>query len=411
MSERSRGTDRGPDNAGSSGNGGFSRRGFLRALGAGAVAGAAVLAGIRFSRDEERDDIPPAEDGVDRRSLQPEQGEAVPQNDQERKFNEYTPPPEGVIVKKFFKSGNRKTVIYIADEHPIDGADKQKLPKAFNAQRELYFIIEDIVRKYGQVPLVLENWPIGLTTQHIVEAKGDTFIEAGQDPDGVMKRIIGERDFSKRAEISHQSVGNNIVPGSMFAMLSYPDKVIPIGSVTMQELEELDALTRSFFSSSSAIDHPSEVKCSNTLTFAQAKDAFEKGKRGKSVVDCYCAVRHEVLAIVEAFFNDRLVLSPRREMVSALTVFDSGSDFAVIAAGINHIPESLKLLDERGDINYIVVSPRSIQDAFPRALTTPIVPTINLEDDKDGTCARRIQELQSEQQRRMIEQLLKDDEE
>ncbi len=338
---------------------------------------------------------------MEARDLQQESG---------NRLNEYTPPPEGVIVKKSIKLENRKTVIYIADEHPISMADRQKSPRAFQAQRELYLIIEDLVRKYGKVPVVLENWPIGLTTSHILETNGEVFAETSQDPDGVMKRIVAERDLSQRASIARNSVGNNIVPGSMFAMLAYPDRVIPVGSVTMEELQRIDVLDKAFFQVAQITEHPSEVQCGGALNFSQARDAFRKGKRTRNIVDCYCAVRDKILAIVDAFMEDRAVLAPKREMISAFSVLDQeNSDFVVVVGGLNHVPESLRLLDGESDVNYIVVSPKALGEHFPKALTVSGFPVIEFEDDKDGTCERRVQEMREQEQRKLIEELMRDD--
>lgn len=307
---------------------------------------------------------------------------------------DYAPPAEGVIIKSQLVDVRGKTVIFIPDAHPNPGMSPELLVEARQVQREVTALIEDLIQRYGKTPVVLENWPKGLTANDVKERPDDG---GGDDFDRdfeMVRRIAQEPNSAKRKTMASEAAANTLTPAGMLLMVTYQDEMIPLGSTTQEETEAVLESASQFGIMDRALRSPEEFMCTsetgeNTgLTLRQAMARFEKTgtKRPKNAVDCYCQFRQSAMAIREDFIQDRFIDAPRREVFAALD-YEGGEGFVVIVAGMNHLQEGLRLLDE-ARVNYLVLSPQTVAGRCPVYMREPAAPPeIPLKDDVRGTCA------------------------
>lgn len=302
-----------------------------------------------------------------------------------RGIEKYIPPAElGRVVAEKFDPKVTKTIIYFADRHPMSTDDSVGM----NVQSELYGMFEDIIERYGKLPMVIENWPDGIDySTSPIEVVAGLFQDIGADGNFVAT-LMAEPDFAKRREMLRGVVGKDIVPAGMYAMLSRKE-LVPLGSINPYEAVEVNQGIREMSFVNTVISDPSAVVCENNLEmkFAEAQRKFLEGKRSKAIVDCYCGTRLRVRNILDKFVHDRTVLAPGRECEAAARYLIDGGDFVIIVAGTNHIPESLRFM-ERAGVNYTVIAPKGIAKNFPAALTQIVKPDVDFADDANGTCAK-----------------------
>lgn len=292
----------------------------------------------------------------------------------------YTPPPEhGVIVRPFENFGGRKKIIYVVDEHPMDMSNAT----ALRSQREIYFLLRDMIAKFGQVPVVLEDLPIGVTAADMAAMPSDAKAEMDMDDTGTFLRLFETSDYAERVRIAEEMVGRSLVPAGMFAMAAHRE-IVAIGSTTPDEAVMLGKQLSDQEALIHALAHKDEVPCDDhgRLNLDLASRAFERGDRSDPVVACYCGVRAQMEAVVDEFLQDRYVLAPRRE-ISAAAGYPG--DFVVVIAGLHHLHNSMHLMADNG-LDFMVVAPRALEGRFPEAFGPPGRP-VTLLDDTAGTCA------------------------
>jgi len=295
-------------------------------------------------------------------------------------FLTYNPPADyGSVIERKFGPNNKKTILYVLDSHPQTMEDKESL----DVQVDLYLIFKDFIDRYGSLPMVIENWPIGakaedFTTSHFSD---ETDPYAGN---GLIKKIVGETDFEKRRTIVEASLGKTIVPAGMSAMFAYPE-LEPIGSVTPSELEYIDRSIGDLQLAQIALEYPEHFPCNKdgSLNLKKARELFEKGDLSEEILQCYCGTRGYLSYTIPAFFNDRFVQAPEREITAAI---NHNGNFTFVVAGTNHLPQALKIMKEK-DLNYVIIAPRSLTSKVPRVLDD--LPSLeNLPDDSNGSCEK-----------------------
>lgn len=292
----------------------------------------------------------------------------------------YMPPSEhGVIVRPFESFGGGKRIIYVVDEHPMDMSNAT----ALRSQREIYFLLRDMIAKFGQVPVVLENLPIGVTAADMAAMPAEAKAKMDMDDTGTFVRVFGTSNLGERRMIAEEMVGKSLMPAGMLAMGAHRE-IIPIGSTTP---DEAALIGRQLFDQEAlmhALAHRDEVPCDDRgrLNLDLASSAFERGDRLPSVVACYCGVRAQMEGVVSEFLRDRYELAPRRE-ISAAAGYPG--DFVVVIAGLHHLHRSMELMKDNG-LGFTVVAPRSLEGRFPEAFGPPGRP-VTLLDDEAGTCA------------------------
>ena len=279
----------------------------------------------------------------------------------------YNPPNQyGKIVKTKFNLGAKKTIIYIVDSHPLTMDDETSL----NVQKDLYFIYKDYIKKYGQLPMVVENWPVGAKAQdfNLSHFANDYDPNAGNS---ILRSLIKEDNIVKREQIAEESLGSNLLPAAMTAMFVYPE-LDTIGSVSRFDLENLDRNMKDMAFLQLAVDYPSQFPCNeeNTFTLADAEYSLKNGVQSNLAVECYCGIRAYLEHVIPNFMNDRFYEAPAKEINAAIK---HDSDVVMVVAGANHLPASLSLMD-KNNLNYVVVAPRSFETAVP--MTSQDLPKI-----------------------------------
>ncbi len=315
----------------------------------------------------------------------------------------YSPPAEfGSIVKRKIDPTVQKTIIYVLDSHPQRIDDLESV----NIQKDLYYIFKDYIAKYGTLSMVIENWLNGAEAD---DYNLDNLNNAYDDPhlgNGLIQELIKEKDFSKRQALVEENLGKTIVPAGMFAMFAYPE-LKPIGSVNQFQLEMINRSMEGMGLAQLALEYPQHFPCDETNTFslADARYSLERGVHSQEVVNCYCGVRSYLSYVIPAFMNGRFVEAPRREIKAAI---DNENDVVMVVAGVNHLPMSLELMDKE-DVNYLVVSPKSLSSAIPTSLKE--LPVLgNLPDDSQGTCKKFQDALQVRQNEEFVEWFMEDEE-
>lgn len=317
----------------------------------------------------------------------------------------YFPPPQhGVIVRPFESFGGQKKIIYVVDEHPMQMTDHT----ALTAQRDLYWILRDMIIKFGKVPVVFENLPIGVTAADMAAMPAEDKAAMDIDGSGDFARVFGISNLGERRMIAEEMVGKSLMPAGMFAMAAHRE-IIPIGSTTPDEAVLVGQQAIDQQALIHALGHRDEVPCDDRgrLNLDLASRAFERGDRSSSVVDCYCGVRAQMDGVVSEFLQDRYVEAPRRE-ISAAAGYPG--DFVVVIAGLHHLHRSMQLMGDNG-LDFMVVAPRSLEHRFPDAFGPPTRP-VTLPDDALGTCAqfeaRALEQLRRQQSDALMKWLMEE---
>ncbi len=247
-------------------------------------------------------------------------------------------------------------------------------------QRDLYYIFKDFIAQYAHLPMVIENWPKGVKAEDFNSGNFDDEVDPHLG-NGLMKKILSEEDLNERQKIVEANLGNTIVPAGMFSFAEFE----PIGSVTQSQLHSVHRSIEDVNFAQFIIDYPQDVPCNkdNSFNLGAARDRFLGANLNQEVVECYCGLREYLRQTVPRFFNDRFVKAPEREIDAAM---DYDKEFVVVVAGMNHLPQSLKIMDEQ-ELNYVIVSPASLDEKIPKVLDD--LPRFEIEsfpDDTTETC-------------------------
>lgn len=301
-------------------------------------------------------------------------------------FAEYTPPPEGRLIKQKLHSRDGKTVFFLHDIHvdPEESTGEQQ--ENLQVQKQLYAIVRDLVERYGRVGLVLEGWPHGATLQGLTAYFQSTPQSPDEDPQMLgMRKLLTEPNLQKRRQMAETMVGVTAMGAGLILMAAYPDQITTYGSdfdpvrETLQPAQDLDNMVF-------AVDHPEQIPCPHTqqFTVAGAIQRFPDLRKSTAVRDCYCEFRAYVENTVRDFEQSRFIDAPGREIRVAL---DAAEPVIAVIAGMNHAQEAMRLLDTNR-INGICVAPAVIAEEARDFLAHPHSPGIVIPpDDAYGTCA------------------------
>ncbi|MBI4232309.1 hypothetical protein HY605_03695 [Candidatus Peregrinibacteria bacterium] len=321
----------------------------------------------------------------------------LPEKREAYDFAAYEPPRDfglRIPVAKEFVPG-RKTVVYIVDKHPDPKfSNAAQLEEGKRVQRQLFFILKDILDKTGSLPMVVENWPYELEGMSFEEL--GTLTTEGMSPEeqGALIKIFQTPDLQEKMRLASENVGKDMVVGGMYMMAASP-RVKALGSVSAADIRAVMMRTDELTNAQYALEHPEQLLCgpNSKLNFGQAWKGFERGVRSPELVDCYCALRMQINGVVADFSRDRFVDAPRKEVARALRY---EGDFAVVVAGLNHLKEAMRQI-ESGEINVVLLAPKDMGSEFPAALREePKLSYVGPLDDKKGTCAKnepRLREL------------------
>lgn len=308
------------------------------------------------------------------------------------------PPRYGKVVDRYFDPKNTRTVVYIADHHALGGGQR-----GADTQRDIYLILEDIIRSQQSLPLVIEELPIGVEITDIISI----FLQSGGSDAELLRSIIQEPNIHKRQAMARDAVGKSNIPAPMFAIFARPE-VIPLGSSPQDGVDRYTELWNGMLAATRILHDLSVIKCpEGDMDLAAAQKKFLGGSKNKNIIACYCDIRARIDRALRDFEHSRFVEAPRNEMNAAFQYLQGGNDFVVVVAGVNHLPESMRIMKERS-VNRIVIAPNQISGAFPAALEEVIQkfpPT--LPDREDQACDRWERNREANEQRERGEAIKK----
>ena len=290
-------------------------------------------------------------------------------------LDKYAPPAaEGVIIDSHFAPGNKKTILYIADQH-VDPNLGPHQEESVLAQKQQFAILQHLVGFGKKFPIVFENWLKGLDLR--------VGLQLNRTPE--LTQILDEQDPKKKMELIQKSIGSPLTPSTILTLLAYP-QFIPVGSVNAKEFARMNSIYQEYMNVLDATTYPDQLLCgeNSPLTLQASRVKFEKGQKSGPEVDCYCGYRRQMEEVVDGFEANRFEEAPKQEVSSAL---EYPSDFIIIVAGVNHVQKSLELM-KGAPVNYVVVSPRATEKTTRQVISTRPVRPKTLPDNKAGTCGR-----------------------
>lgn len=271
-------------------------------------------------------------------------------------FDTYQVPSQyGKVIDRHFDPKNSKTIVYIADRHALNMS-----PVGLGVQRDIYYILEDLLKRQGALPLLIEDLSTEVGTNNLLEQA------MSADLDGVLRGISSEKDPIKRQTLVRAALGKYDIPATLFALLAYPE-IVPLGSVTLEDNLKTNAQIDAVMLVDRILKNPSIANCPDGQNLADVSDAFFDGSYDQEVLDCYCDMRAKMNQVLSDFSHDRFVNSPRKEMDTAFAYLDAGHSFVVVVAGTNHMPEVMRMMRQRS-VNRVVIAPNDIASEFPQAL-------------------------------------------
>jgi hypothetical protein len=257
----------------------------------------------------------------------------------------YQAPKAGRIWKTHFNDDSDRTIVYVADIHNL----KDK-PRNWPIQSQIFAIVEDGIQKYGQVPVVVEDWTDFGDPKYTYQRniKGSYLTDLASESD-IAKR--------KKAALELMENGKNGA-GSLLAAV-YQDVVIPIPSHTLAELKK--DLQGSMVATFLMKAGKGNVPC-GAVGVPEAKMSIATAVRSRSPetntperIACMCTY----IAIFRKSVTD---FSLSREERAAAEEVKRGAEyespFVYIIAGTRHVSGAMKAMEKRG-LNYIVVAPQS----------------------------------------------------
>lgn len=265
------------------------------------------------------------------------------------------PPQYGKVIDRYFDPKNSKTIVYIADRHALN-----MNPIGLSVQRDIYYILEDILKRQGALSLLIEDLSTEVGMNNLLEQAMSV------DLDGVLKRISSEKDPTRRQALARAALGKYDIPATLFALLAYPE-IVPLGSVTLEDNLKTNAQIDAVMLVDQILKNPSMANCPDGENLGNVSGAFFDGSHDQKVLDCYCGMREKMNQVLNNFSHDRFVNSPRKEMDRAFAYLDAGHSFVVVVAGTNHMPEAMRMMRQRS-VNRIVIAPNNLVSDFPQAL-------------------------------------------
>jgi len=313
-------------------------------------------------------------------------------------WEHYAPPPEGVVLERFVKPNNKKTILYLPNEHPVTSSpinedDKDDF-RTIRVQRQLYFIVADLVERGLKIALVRENRLEDKTPQQLREE-----IDNIGKPHFVFERVLNQWEiglyqliaaFRENPRVPRKKLTNVLIKewridANAALIATFPEEIVPIGCMSHEDMardERLSAMIRDWN------EKIFTLQCPNApLALSEAAMKFIQGNKAKEVVDCYCGVKQQGTRLKEVFANERQVIAAKKEIKRALE-YKGAEECTAVISGVTHLHEALRALRARQDVNYLVVAPKAIETEARLNLVEPINTSLRFPDSEDGTCAQ-----------------------
>ncbi len=316
-------------------------------------------------------------------------------------WEHYAPPPEGVVLERFFKSNNKRTILYLPDVHPTPSRLTQKHNiLVARVQRQLYTIVADLAKRGLKILLIKENEPEDESPQKIRKRIDSTIhpISLGRDnpwEEGLHELIAA---FRKNPQVPRKELAKRLIKEWMIAsapalIATFPKEIIPIGCMSRDDLDRNKQLWAKMIDWNDKFgwnEKFSNFQCPNTpLVFSEVAANFLKNsKPKKEEVDCYCDVRQQAMWLKAEIVKERYIFAARKEIKKALE-YKGAEECIAIISGAAHLHEAVRLLRGQQDVNYFVVAPKAIEALSKSGLVAPLdVNGLNFPDSQDGTCAQ-----------------------
>lgn len=307
----------------------------------------------------------------------------------------YTPPKEGVIIAQRVKNPEKRTVLYLPDQHPYKTRpiiEDNQWFTALKVQQELYFIVKDLIERGIQVPLMIEHWESGQTLaeyqQYLASLDRPALEENGKV---AILKILQEKDLIRRKILTEEyALGHGPVLAGDVLAATYPETIVPFGLKSADSNDKSDRLGLRFRQFVHAHSHPETAQCTDvTGTIATLREVLRRFvggvDRSASTVDCYCSFRQNADVAVKEFFHERTVVVAQKE-IDEVMAYKGNSNVVVVIAGSGHMSEAVNTLEQH-DVNYFVIAPRAIETVAREQLETGLsLPKEMLRDDEAGTC-------------------------
>jgi hypothetical protein len=299
-------------------------------------------------------------------------------------FGTYTPPEAGIIVKKESFPEAEKTIVFISDVHaqkaePFASANAKQLElTGGHTQRQIFTIIEEAIRNYGQIPVVLESW-----TDYGPETFNRNVFQEGHG----IKQLAAITPPLTRIAAAHNLIGKPQIGAGPLLAATYQQEIIPITSQSPQQMQTYTEIAETY-ESLIATYTETGARCSNIpfvtaeKTIPMADQKFSSGERNADTLQCYCTFQILEKELTTAFETARRVTAAETEAKKAIA---NPGNFAFIIAGAGHTAGVIKTT-KAAKQNIIVVAPRAAEQET-RAAIYNAPPAPLSKDDANGTCA------------------------
>ncbi len=277
--------------------------------------------------------------------------------------NSYQPPSQGIIWKNKVIAPEKKTIIYIPDQHAKEKEDKDSI----RIQKEIFDIIESAIKTYGHAYLVSEGG-VQYNDDPEINFKKGLIASAWDD----FESIAIESDIETRKKLALKKVGISDI-GSCVDYLgavfqegltvipshSPEEEVENIGSV-FGELIERVIETNISCEFTEVAPYPVGMLEARLRTL----NHFDGGKKysdptypiySDALLDCFCASSELLNMTRKEFVDHRVRKASKLEIEKAIT---SPLPFVFVVAGCAHLPEAIKIIESH-ELNYIIVRPKS----------------------------------------------------
>ena len=255
----------------------------------------------------------------------------------------------GVVLKSKVGLEGSKTVIYIPDLHYREESNLELRNRGRDTQMDIVKIVQEILKQYGEIGLVLESWTDFGTNTYKRNLEEEMLWGFSQEDEGIKEQKISPMIFNGRG---------NVQAGSILAA-TYSKKILAIPSQDEKQEEEwlrkrlvIDGFDRAI---ESGLTCDFFVEMGKSVTVKKNIDEVLKGKTGKDEVSCFCTA--DILN--ERFFQE-FIITRRIGAASseAYRAANSEKRLTVVISGGMHFSTFDKKM-QKEDVNYFVVSPRA----------------------------------------------------
>jgi|GEM_PF-5400352 len=257
----------------------------------------------------------------------------------------YEPPKEGRVWKPHIVDAGKKTIVYIPDLHsqPDD-------PLTWAVQNEIFAIVEDGIKRYGQVPVVLEEW----TDFGDVKYNYRRHIS-----DNNLGALDSEPDQSKRREMAIRMINEGKGRAPSLLPVVYQNELIPVPSHDREQAKKSLADMSMFSSLATAREEKTPCDAfgvpAGGMNLEDAMRDVFSSHPSKQAVDCLCTYDGLFRDSQSTFALGRTKAAAAEEVRRAA---EQSGPFTYIIAGSVHTEEAMRSMESRG-LDYIVVAPQS----------------------------------------------------